>query len=92
MSLDIKGLARQPEAGVWHLTCITEGRHRHSLRSMEFEIFRPALRQRKPAKRSALAFHRYRCFRDAIKITQHARFGVLEWSPKRSPKLGGSFL
>jgi hypothetical protein len=29
---------------------------------------------------------------DAIKITQHARFGVLEWSPKRSPKLGGSLL
>jgi hypothetical protein len=29
---------------------------------------------------------------DAIKITQHARFGVLEWSPPTLPQLGGSFL
>jgi hypothetical protein len=31
-------------------------------------------------------------FGDASENTQHARFGVLERSPKRSPKLGGSFL
>jgi hypothetical protein len=56
----------------------------------EVEVFRPALRQHRLAWLPPLAF--IFVLGDAIKITQHARFGVLEWSPQTLPQLGGSFL
>ena len=49
MSLDIRDLARQFPSPVWHPTCNRKGGRQQGLRSLEFEMFRRALRQRMPA-------------------------------------------
>ncbi len=91
MSLDIKHLARQPPSPVWHPTCIREGRRQRGFRSLEFEMFRRALRQRMPAKRPP------RCFavcsvrgRDQ-KSRNTPVSACWSGSPNRS-QLGGRFL
>ncbi len=56
MSMDIKALALQPRMRVWHPTCMKEGRRQQACGAGFFRFKRHVLRQRMPAKRSALAF------------------------------------
>jgi hypothetical protein len=75
MSLDFMYLAAQPKTLFWHLTCIKE------FWALEASAVFFAMFWACVASAHAVSLRGRN-----LKITQHARFGVLEWSPQTLPQ------
>jgi hypothetical protein len=90
MSLDIKHLALQVQSRVWHPTCTRKGRRQQGSRRLKLRF--SGLRCVSASWHGDHRLLLYFVFGDAIKITQHARFGVLEWSPQTLPQTWRKFL